>query len=107
MRVQGVVSQIDQVSSQAYFESRPRGSQLGALASQQSQPVENREVLEQCFDELEQRYEGSAVPMPAHWGGYRVIPTAIEFWQGRASRLHDRLLYQRQDNQWRITRLQP
>lgn len=107
VRIRGAAVKLDQASSRAYFASRPRGSQLGALASQQSRPVANRTVLEQHFAELEDRYRDAEIPMPEYWGGYRVAPNSIEFWQGRASRLHDRLLYQRQEDQWRIIRLQP
>lgn len=94
--------------SDAYFARRPRGARIAALASAQSRPVASREVLEARVSELEAAYpEGEDIPRPAHWGGIRVVPREIEFWQGRTSRLHDRLRYARGDGGWRIERLQP
>lgn len=108
VRVEGVATKVTLAESAAYFQSRPRASQLGALASRQSQVVANREVLEQRFQALEQRYADAQVPMPPEWGGYRVEPRLLEFWQGRQSRLHDRLRYLRQvTGGWRLERLEP
>jgi len=107
VRVEGGVSRLPDAESDAYFAGRPRGSQLGAWASEQSRPVSDRGVLEQRLRELEANYEGHAVPRPPFWGGYRVEPETIEFWQGRENRLHDRLVYRRSDGQWRRERLQP
>lgn len=108
VRVEGEVSRLPGEESDAYFASRPRGSQLGASVSEQSRPVESRAVLEERLRELEREHEGHEVPRPEGWGGYRVVPNAVEFWQGRQSRLHDRLLYTGGGSgRWEITRLQP
>ena len=108
VRVEGMVEQTSADESDAYFKTRPRESQIGALASPQSEVVASREVLEQRFRELEGLYEGREVGRPAHWGGYRLQPERIEFWKGRPSRLHDRILYERQaDGNWTIKRLAP
>lgn len=106
--IAGTVSQIDRDRSRQYFHSRPRASQLGAIASVQSSKLDSREVLEQRFAVLEQRYpEGTEIPLPDHWGGYEVAADRIEFWQGRTSRLHDRIVYVRDDAAWAIHRLSP
>ena len=107
VRIEGHISVISPEESEAYFRTRPRDSQLGALASQQSRVVANRRILEQRFEELDRRYAGVEIPMPAHWGGYRVLPTVFEFWQGRPSRLHDRLRYRLQPGGWLLERLEP
>ena len=107
VRIEGRASRLSGEESDAYFSSRPRGSRLGAWASQQSLPVEDRSVLEQRVRELEAEYEGREIPRPPFWGGYRVEPEVIEFWQGRESRLHDRLVYHRYRGGWEIERLQP
>jgi pyridoxamine 5'-phosphate oxidase len=108
VRIEGRVSRISERESDAYFASRPRGSQLGAWASEQSRSIENRNALEPRLRELEREYEGREIPRPPFWGGYRVEPEVIEFWQGRENRLHDRLQYRRsEDGGWRRERLQP
>ncbi|MEI3790122.1 MULTISPECIES: pyridoxamine 5'-phosphate oxidase [unclassified Chryseobacterium] len=93
--------------SDGYFHSRPKGSQLGAVVSPQSQAIPNREFLEEKLKELEKEYETSEVPRPANWGGYIAKPYEIEFWQGRPNRLHDRIVYQLEDLDWKISRLAP
>jgi len=107
VRVEGRVSRVSDGESDAYFSGRPRGSQLGALASEQSRPVRDRGALERRLREVEGEYEGREVPRPAFWGGYRIEPETIEFWQGRENRLHDRLRYSRSEGGWKIERLQP
>ncbi len=107
VRVEGRATRVSTEESDAYFASRPRGSQLGAWASEQSRKVEGRTELEDRLKELEEEYEGREAPRPPFWGGYRVEPEGMEFWQGRENRLHDRLLYTRLDGGWKIERLQP
>ena len=107
VRVEGAVSRVSEEESDAYYASRPRGSRLGAWASEQSRVVGGREVLEERIGDLEAEYEGREVPRPPFWGGYRVGPEVVEFWQGRENRLHDRLVYRRQGAGWEIRRLQP
>lgn len=108
VRIEGDVERVSAEESDAYFQSRPFGSRIGAWASAQSRPIEGRAWLEQRVAELEARYADGDIPRPPYWGGYRVIPRAVEFWQGRPSRLHDRLRYTRQDDgSWRIERLSP
>jgi pyridoxamine 5'-phosphate oxidase len=108
VRIEGRVEKVSELESDEYFQSRPKGSQLGAWASNQSQVIDSREVLERRLEQLKEEYENKQVPRPPHWGGFRVIPDEIEFWQGRPSRLHDRLLYRRsEDGTWKIQRLAP
>ena len=107
VRIEGRASRLSTEVSDAYFLSRPRGSRLGAWASEQSRPVEDRSVLEERVKALEAEYEGREIPRPPFWGGYRVEPEVIEFWQGRENRLHDRLVYRRSEGEWTIERLQP
>lgn len=109
VRIEGSVSRLTRVESEAYFRSRPKGSRLGAWASRQSEPVESRSQLEIRLRDLEARYAGSdSVPLPEFWGGYLVRPDIIEFWQGRPNRLHDRLEYRRKGEiDWEIRRLSP
>ncbi|QHL86387.1 pyridoxamine 5'-phosphate oxidase [Nibribacter ruber] len=109
VRIEGKVQRVDQASSDAYFQSRPRGSQIGAWSSPQSTPIENRQVLEELEQQYTQQFEGQdTVPRPGHWGGYLVKPERIEFWQGRPNRLHDRLVYlATEEGGWKIERLAP
>ncbi len=108
VNVTGTVTKVSREESEAYFHLRPASSQLGAWASAQSEVVANREQLERQFAEALAKYGETDIPLPPHWGGYRVAPQTIEFWQGRRSRLHDRLRYARQgDGAWRIERLSP
>lgn len=106
VRIEGKVEQISAEENDAYFITRPLGSRLGAIASAQSRGIGSREMLEQQFVEAQQRY-GDKPPRPAHWGGYRLTPDRLEFWQGRNSRLHDRILYCLRDGSWHKQRLQP
>jgi pyridoxamine 5'-phosphate oxidase len=107
VRLEGAVEKISEEESERYFQSRPLGSKLGAWASNQSEVIDNRETLEERFVELQKGF-GENVPRPTHWGGYRLKPNAIEFWQGRDNRLHDRLRYRLQENgAWVIERLGP
>lgn len=107
VRIEGSVERIPEDESDAYFASRPRGHQIGAWASEQSEPVENRELLDQRMRDYEERFEGEEVPRPHSWGGYAVRPQRIEFWQGRANRMHDRLEFVLGRGGWVMRRLQP
>jgi pyridoxamine 5'-phosphate oxidase len=108
VRIRGMVDKIPRAESVAYFRSRPRGSQLGAWASPQSTPVANRSVLEQRLKAVEEKFAGvEQIPCPEHWGGYILRPEQIEFWQGRASRMHDRIRYRKSDQNWDLERLAP
>jgi pyridoxamine 5'-phosphate oxidase len=108
VRATGAVERLSAQESDAYFATRPRGSQLGAWASPQSRPLGDRAELEERFAALQRRYAGAPVPRPPHWGGFRLVPRELEFWQGRANRLHDRFAYVRgADGGWTHTRLAP
>jgi pyridoxamine 5'-phosphate oxidase len=110
VRVAGRVEKVSAAESDAYFATRPRGSQIGAWASRQSEIIADRSVLDDWYAEIEQRFAGIEVTRPPHWGGFRVLPDELEFWQGRPSRLHDRFRYRRDANMacgWRAERLSP
>ena len=107
VRIEGWVEKVSETESDTYFNSRPRGSQLGAWVSQQSQVIAGRDVLTSQQEELENRFNGQPIPRPPHWGGFRVIPDKIEFWQGRPSRLHDRIRYRLEAGTWLIERVSP
>lgn len=108
VRIEGVVSRIEEKRSETYFQSRPRMSQVGAWASPQSTIIPNREILEERFRQMEEKFAGLEVlPKPKQWGGFEVEPLKMEFWQGRASRLHDRILFSNVDGKWTINRLSP
>ena len=106
VRIEGTVEKVTEIESTAYFETRPLASRIGAWASPQSEPLENRAWLENHWSELTNEH-GESPPRPPHWGGYRVLPEYLEFWQGRRSRLHDRVAYTRLGNAWEIARLAP
>lgn len=108
VRVEGSVTRVSEQESDEYFRSRPRDSQIGALASPQSEVIESRAVLDERFRELEEEYRDRPIERPSQWGGYRIKPERIEFWKGRKGRLHDRILYELQSDQsWSIKRLAP
>lgn len=109
IRIEGAVVMVGDAESDAYFASRPRGSQIGAWASRQSRPLESRAALEQAVRDVEKIYEGRTVPRPPHWGGYRLVPSYFEFWQEREHRLHDRITYSRESDadKWLIERIYP
>ena len=107
VRVEGRVEKASQEESNAYFQSRLRGSRIGAWASRQSEPLASRAEFDAALRACEKRFEGGEVPLPPHWGGYRVIPDRIEFWQGRPYRLHDRLCFIRKEGGWTLVRLAP
>jgi pyridoxamine 5'-phosphate oxidase len=107
VRIEGTVEKVSEAESDEYFHSRPLGSKIGAWASNQSEAVTSRKELDERFEEFSLKFSDN-VPRPSHWGGYRVRPGVIEFWQGRENRLHDRLVYTREgDGAWRIERLAP
>lgn len=105
--VSGTAAKVSDSESDDYFEERPYESQIGALASEQSSVIESREVVERRFEELKAKFPEGSVPRPDFWGGFRVSPRAFEFWQGRPSRLHDRICYELRDGNWEVSRLSP
>jgi pyridoxamine 5'-phosphate oxidase len=107
IRIEGKVKKLSRQESEAYFRSRPRNSRVGAWASRQSAMIENRTILEERFRRLQKEFRGSDVPLPDFWGGYILDPNRMEFWQGRANRLHDRIAYIREGGSWKIVRLSP
>jgi pyridoxamine 5'-phosphate oxidase len=108
VRIDGTIEKVTREESETYFHSRPRESQIGAWASHQSGVIASREILEKRFAELNEKFGTGPIPLPDFWGGYRLLPNTIEFWQGRSSRLHDRILYTHQpDGSWKIERLEP
>ena len=107
VRIAGAVSRVSSAESESYYRSRPLGSRLGAWASHQSAVIPSRADLEQRLHEVTERFAAGDVPLPAHWGGFRVVPDEIEFWQGRTNRLHDRLRYRRDESGWALERLSP
>jgi len=107
VKISGTVEKISTAESLKYFATRPRGSQLGAWTSEQSTNISSRSFLESQWDKMKQRFSDGEIPLPDFWGGYRVIPESIEFWQGRESRLHDRFEYRRITDDWDIQRLAP
>lgn len=107
VRVRGTVERVDDAIAAAYFATRPREAQVGAWASHQSRPIGSRAELDGEVRRVEERFVGADVPKPPYWGGYRVVPDDVEFWQGREGRLHDRLLYRREQGAWTRSRLQP
>ena len=107
IRIEGRIEKISKETSKKYFSSRPRESQIGAWVSAQSSVIPNREILENKFDELEEKFGNEEIPLPDFWGGYRVIPNYFEFWQGRENRLHDRICYKKENDEWKIFRIAP
>jgi len=107
VKIAGRAEKISSAESLKYFITRPRGSQIGAWASPQSQVIKSRAILDTLFTRMKQKFANGQVPLPDHWGGYRVIPDSLEFWQARESRLHDRFIYRKDANGWTIERLAP
>ena len=107
VRIRGRVEKVSSEESEEYFHSRPTNSQIGAWASKQSSVIPNREFLEEKFRETAEKYKDGKIPLPPFWGGFRLIPNEFEFWQGRESRLHDRISYLRKGDNWEIVRLSP
>ncbi len=107
VRIEGMAQKISAAQSDAYFQSRPRNSRLGAWVSAQSRPIADRSLLEKREADLEKQFENQEISRPPHWGGFCLVPNRIEFWQGRPSRLHDRILYELENNLWQLSRLQP
>ena len=107
IRIEGSIKKISRETSKEYFSSRPRESQIGAWVSAQSSVIPNREILENKFDELDEKFGNEEIPLPDFWGGYRLIPSYFEFWQGRENRLHDRICYKKENDEWKIFRIAP
>ena len=107
VRIEGILQKQSAEESDVYFNTRPRGSKLGAWTSEQSKVIESREVLETEYQKLSENFPGESIPRPANWGGFILKPVSIEFWQGRPNRLHDRIIYTQENNNWKIERLAP
>ena len=107
VRIEGIIEKVSAADSDAYFNSRPEGSRLGAWASPQSREISDRAILDSNYEKYQKEFSGSTIPRPPHWGGYRVVPNHIEFWQGRSSRMHDRIVFTLHDNKWKRSRLAP
>lgn len=107
IRIEGIIEKVSHDVSDAYFNDRPKSSQIGAHASLQSQPLESREHLENKVQSLSNQYQDQVVPRPSNWGGYIIVPHHFEFWQGRPSRLHDRITYNKEEDNWKLGRLNP
>jgi pyridoxamine 5'-phosphate oxidase len=107
IRIEGRIQKISREASKKYFSTRPRENQIGAWVSAQSSVIPNRKFLENKFDELEEKFSNEEIPLPDFWGGYRLIPNYFEFWQGRENRLHDRICYKNENDEWKIFRLSP
>jgi pyridoxamine 5'-phosphate oxidase len=107
VRIEGRIEKVDEKESEDYFRSRPEGSKIGAWSSPQSEVIDDRRVIEENVRKISAKFQGSDIPRPPHWGGYRLLPDQIEYWQGRPSRLHDRILYIKEGTNWRIQRLAP
>lgn len=107
VRIEGRVEKISEEESTAYFETRPEGSRVGAWSSPQSKVIENREILEESYNYFAEKFKGGSIPKPPHWGGYRVIAERVEFWQGRSSRMHDRIQFSLENTVWNKSRLAP
>lgn len=105
--IQGVAAKVSTAESLKYFSSRPRDSQIGAWVSNQSEVITSRKFLMQKLSEVKEKFAHGEIPLPSFWGGYRVVPQRIEFWQGGSARLHDRMLYRRENSEWKIDRLSP
>lgn len=106
VRIEGIIEKVSNADSDAYFQSRPADSRLGAWASDQSRPIDDRQVLEDNYTKFKEQF-GENIPRPEHWGGYRLVPQHVEFWQGRANRMHDRICFQLSDGKWTKSRLAP
>jgi pyridoxamine 5'-phosphate oxidase len=107
VRIEGMVTKVDVQKSKKYFYSRPRESQIGAWASNQSEVIPDRDILAKSFKKYDEEFRGKDVPLPENWGGYKVVPRYFEFWQGRENRLHDRIAYKKTNSGWKIFRLSP
>lgn len=105
--ISGIAEKTSEADSTEYFHSRPKGSQIGAMVSPQSEVIKSREFLEENLSQLQEKYKNSEVPKPEYWGGYRIKPVSVEFWQGRPNRLHDRIRYTKTESDWKIERLAP
>ena len=107
VRFDGAIIKVSEDVSDDYFKTRPRGSQLGAWVSEQSQVIPSREFLEDQLKSYQERFQGTTIPRPPHWGGYQLIPTRVEFWQGGPNRLHDRFIYELKEEKWKLGRFYP